>query len=81
MHHLDDEGSVERSGQGPGVREAKPGERLSGVPGVPYHEHIVPDHRDPVKPHIEVDAFVFAVVLDERKEAGARIKVVLKPGC
>src|SRR6266849_5016080 len=79
MHYLDDEGAVERAGQGPGVREAKPGERLSGVPGIPHHEHIVPDHRDPVEPQIEVDALALIVVLHERKQARAGIEVVLQP--
>src|SRR2546422_10288395 len=79
MHHLDDECPVERAGQRPGVREAKPGERLSGVPGVPYHEHIVPDHRYPVKPYIEVDALALIVVLDEREQARPGIEVVLQP--
>src|SRR5207247_6641091 len=56
MHHLDDECPVERAGQRPGVREAKPGERLSGVSGVPHHEHIIPTHGYPVEADIEADA-------------------------
>src|SRR3989442_11031707 len=34
VHHLDDQRPIERTGEGPGVREAKPGERLRGVPRV-----------------------------------------------
>src|SRR5439155_13380944 len=73
MNDLDDERPVERAGQGPGVREAKPSERLSSVPGVPHHEHVVPDHRNPVEPHVEVDTLALVVVLDEREHAGAGI--------
>src|SRR5216117_3645596 len=79
VHYLDDECPVERAGQGPGVREAKPGKRLGGVPGVPHHEHIIPDHRYPVEPDIEVDALAFIVVLNEREQARAGIEVVLQP--
>src|SRR6266571_7310126 len=79
VHYLDDEGPVERAGQGPGVREAKPGERLSGVSGVPHHEHIIPDHGYPVEADIEVDALALIVVLHEREQARAGIEVVLQP--
>src|SRR5438093_8735653 len=64
VHYLDDECPIERAGQRLGVREAKPGKRLGGVPGVPHHEHIVADYRYPVKPDIEVDALAPIVVLD-----------------
>src|SRR5713101_4161724 len=79
MHHLDDEGPVERTGQGPGVREAKPGERLGSVSGVPHHEHIVADYRYPVEPDIEVDALALIVVLDECEQTGPRVEIVLQP--
>src|SRR5438132_11098263 len=45
MHDLDYECPVEWASQGAGVREAKPGEWLSRVPGVPHHEQVVADHR------------------------------------
>src|SRR2546421_3931413 len=79
MNDLDDERPVERAGQRPGIREAKPGERLGGVSGVPHHEHIVPDHRYPVEPHIEVDALALIVVLHEGEQARSGIEVVLQP--
>src|SRR2546426_3617880 len=79
MHYLDDEGPIERARQRPGVREAKPGERLSGVPGVPHHEHIVPNHGYPVEADIEVDALALIVVLDECEQARAHIEIVLQP--
>src|SRR5713101_9076332 len=79
MNDLDDKRPIERTGEGPGVREAKPGERLRGVPRVPHQEDIVPDHGDPVEPHIEVDALALVIVLDEREQAGAGVEVVLEP--
>src|SRR2546430_2952855 len=79
VHHLDDECPVERASQGGGVGEAKPGEWLSRVPGVPHHEQVVPDHRDPVEPQIEVAALALIVVLHEREQARAGIEVVLQP--
>src|SRR5437870_4361408 len=79
MHQLDDECPVERARQRPGVRKAKPGERLTGVSGVPHHEHIVPDHRNPVEPDIEVDTLALIVVLHECEQARAGIEVVLQP--
>src|SRR5437870_2592890 len=78
MHHLDDECPVERAGQRPGVREPKPGERLSGVSGVPHHEHIIPNHGYPVEADIEVDALALIVVLDECEQACAHIEIVLQ---
>src|SRR5256886_8967579 len=78
MHHLDDECPVERAGQRPGVREPKPGERLSGVSGVPHHEHIIPNHGYPVEADIEVDALALIVVLDECEQARAHIEIVLQ---
>src|SRR2546425_1232473 len=69
MHQLHDECPVERAGQGPRVREAKPGERLSGLSGVPHYEHIVPDHWYPVEPDIEVDTLALIVVLNEGEQA------------
>ena len=78
MNHLDDEGAVERARQGLRVGEAKSGERLGRVPGVPNQEDVVPDHRNPVEPHIEVDALALVVVLDEREHARAGIEVVLQ---
>src|SRR5439155_19454046 len=79
VNQFDDERPVARAGQGPRIREAKPGERIGRVPRVPHQEDIVPDHRDPVEPHIEVDALVLVVVLDEREQARAGIEVVLEP--
>src|SRR6267378_88676 len=81
MHHLHDKGPIEGTGQGTCIREPKPGARLRGISRVPHDEYVIADHRNPVKPHIEIDAPVLVVVLNEREQAGARIEVILKPVC
>src|SRR5882762_10425939 len=64
VHHLHDKGPVERTGQGTCIREAKPGARLGGIPRVPHDEYVITDHRNPVKPHIEINPLVLVVVLN-----------------
>src|SRR5438874_7396320 len=54
MNHLNDESPIERAGQGPRVREAKPGERIGRVPRVPHQEDIVLDEREQAGAGIEV---------------------------
>src|SRR6266850_6066634 len=81
MHHLHDKGPIEGTGQGTCIREAKPGARLSGIPRVPHDEYVIADHRNPVKPYIEIDPLVLVVVLDEREQAGAGVEIVLKAVC
>jgi len=61
------------------VSEAKPGERLGSVPGVPHYEHIVANYWYPVEPDIEVDALALIVVLDECEQTGPRVEIVLQP--
>src|ERR1051326_3517992 len=78
MYDLGDQGSVERPGQNPGVREVKRGERVGRVPGVPHQEDVVADHGNPVEPHVAVDAPALVVVLDECEPAGTGIDVVLQ---
>src|SRR5947208_5878248 len=65
MHDLDYECPVEWASQGAGVREAKPGEWLSRVPGGPHHEQVVADHRYRVETDIEVAARARVRALDE----------------
>src|SRR2546422_11601263 len=79
MHRLDHDSPVqgvrERTTAGEPVRRPREGRES----GVPHYIHVVSDDRDPVEPHVEVDALALVVVLDEREQAGAGIEVVLQP--
>src|SRR6266576_4477516 len=78
VHDLHDERSIETVAQRAHRREAVARRGIGAVAGIPHEIHVVSDHRDPVKPHVEVHAVLLVRVLHKGEQTGARVEIVLE---
>src|SRR5690349_100271 len=79
MDRLEHERSVQWPAKAP--ETGKPMRRISVgcIAGVPDHEEIIADLRDPMKSQVEVHALVLIVVLHKAEEGYSGVKGVLQP--